>query len=312
VCAEVRPDVAFIEAEPFSLPAFQWSFALRKLGVPFGLQCYENIDRELPPPIRWLRSRVLRDAAFVAARSETAGRLVRAWGACGVVDLAPPAVPGWDLVPMTPQRTFTIGYAGRLVESKGLWDLLGAVRKLPAPVQLLLIGNGELRGQLDGQPIPGSTVRVLDGLSHSQMPSAYAQVDVLVLPSRTTPTWKEQFGRVIVEALWCGVPVVGSSSGEIPWLVELTKGGLVFPEGDQEALASRLRELREQSELRGKLAAAGRANVVRLFSVPAATDALEGMLMGACDRVADGPGAFTAYAPRGAAPHASTLRGHAT
>ena len=64
------------------------------------------------------------------------------------------------------------------------------------------------------------------------MAAGYAQLDVLVLPSHTTPTWKEQFGRVIVEALWCGVPVVGSDSGEIPWLIELTGGGLVFPEGD--------------------------------------------------------------------------------
>ncbi len=55
---------------------------------------------------------------------------------------------------------------------------------------------------------------------------------MLALPSRTTPTWKEQFGRVIVEALWCGVPVVGSDSGEIPWLIELTGGGLTFPEGE--------------------------------------------------------------------------------
>jgi len=66
-------------------------------------------------------------------------------------------------------------------------DLLGAVRSLLAPVDLLLIGAGELREQLAGQPIPGSQVRVLEGLNHDQMASGYAQMDVLVLPSRTTP-----------------------------------------------------------------------------------------------------------------------------
>ncbi len=100
-------------------------------------------------------------------------------------------------------------------------------------------------------------MRVLDGLAHDQMAAGYAQLDVLVLPSRTTPTWKEQFGRVIVEALWCGVPVVGSDSGEIPWLIGLTGGGLVFPEGDSEALAGRLSELREAPALRERLALAG-------------------------------------------------------
>jgi glycosyltransferase involved in cell wall biosynthesis len=281
LCAEVRPDVAFVEAEPYSLAATQWRLALTRLGIPFGVQCYENIDRQLPLPARRLRSRVLRDAAFVAARSDSAERLVRAWGARGEVGLAPPAVPDWQSAPSAPERSFTVGYAGRLVESKGLTDLLEAVRGLDAPVELLLIGDGELRAQLEGQPIPGSRVKVLDGLTHAQMADGYAQLDVLVLPSRTTPTWKEQFGRVIVEALSCGVPVVGSDSGEIPWLIALTGGGLTFPEGDHRALARELQRLRESPALGRRLAAAGRAAVARLFSVPAATDSLERLLVGA-------------------------------
>jgi glycosyltransferase involved in cell wall biosynthesis len=284
-----RPDVAFVEAEPFSLAATQWDRALERLGVPFGVQCAENIDRHLPLPVRALRSRVLRDAAFVAARSDSAARLARAWGARGEVALAPHAVPLWQDVPAPGERPFTVGYAGRLVPSKGLLDLLAAVRRLQAPVELLMIGDGEQRAELEGQPIPGSRVRILDDLSHEQMASGYAQLDVLALPSHTTPTWKEQFGRVIVEALWCGVPVVGSDSGEIPWLIELTGGGLVFPEGDSEALAARLTELREQPELRRELARAGRAAVERLFSVPAATDALERLLLGALPQRSGAP-----------------------
>jgi glycosyltransferase involved in cell wall biosynthesis len=281
LAARAYPDVAFVEAEPYALAATQWGRALARLGVPFGVQCYENIDRPLPPPVRRLRARVLRDAAFVAARSETAAGLARAWGARGEVGLAPPAVPAWESGPAARTQAdavFTVGYAGRLVESKGLLDLLGAVRALRAPVELLLVGNGEQRVQLEGQPIPGGRVRVLDDVAHDQMAGAYARFDVLVLPSRTTAKWKEQFGRVVVEALWCGVPVVGSDSGEIPWLIELTGGGLVFPEGDREALAARLNALRDSPELRGQLARRGRAAVERLFTVPAATDALERLL----------------------------------
>jgi glycosyltransferase involved in cell wall biosynthesis len=280
--ARRAPDVGFVEAEPFSLAAAQWGFAFKRAGIPFGVQCYENIDRAFPAPLRRLRGRVLSDAAFVAARSDTAGRLARQWGARGEVALAPPAVPDWPGARSeSAPRPFTVGYAGRLVQSKGLADLLAAVRTLSAPVELLLIGDGELRAELDGEAIPGSSVRVLSGIGHDQMPDAYAQLDVLVLPSRTTPTWKEQFGRVIVEALWCGVPVVGSDSGEIPWLIGLTEGGLVFAEGDSGALAGRLLELREQPELRRRLAENGRAAVARLFSVPAATDPLERLLAGA-------------------------------
>jgi glycosyltransferase involved in cell wall biosynthesis len=280
VCADVKPDVAFIEEEPYSLPATQWGRAFKRLDIPFGVQCYENIDRGLPPVVGRLRSRVLRDAAFVAARSDSAARLARLWGAAGEVAFAPPAIPSWEQVAASAEaRPFTVGYAGRLVERKGLLDLLAAVRRLDAPVQLLLIGNGDLREQLEGEPIPGSRVRILDALSHDRMASGYTQLDVLVMPSHTTPTWKEQFGRAIVEALWCGVPVVGSDSGEIPWLIGLTEGGLVFPEGDVEALARLLAELRGSAQLRSELAQRGRTAVERLFSVPAATDRLEDLLV---------------------------------
>jgi glycosyltransferase involved in cell wall biosynthesis len=278
IVARLRPEVAFVEAEPFSFSATQWSLALARAGVPFGVQCAENIDRRLPAPVRWMRSRVLRKAAFVAARSDTAGKLARSWGARGEVELAPHAVPLWDDVPAPGARPFTVGYAGRLVPSKGLGDLLAAVRRLKAPVELVMIGDGETRAELEGQEIPGSNVRILDDLSHEQMAAGYAQLDVLALPSHTTPTWKEQFGRVIVEALWCGVPVVGSDSGEIPWLIELTGGGLVFPEGDDARLAEQLQRLRDDPALRAELAARGRAQVERLFLVSAATDPLERML----------------------------------
>jgi len=221
---------------------------------------------------------VLRYAAFVAARSPAAAAIARSWGAGGAVEWCPYAVPAWPPGQTPPARTFTVGYAGRLVESKGLPDLVAAVRRLEAPVELLLLGDGPLRGQLAGQPIPGSTVRVLDALGHEQMPSGYAQIDVLVLPSRTTPTWSEQFGRVIAEALWCGRPVVGSSSGSIPRLLELTGGGLVFPEGDVSALAEQLGRLREDPALRRRLARDGEAAARRLFSVAAATDPLERLL----------------------------------
>jgi glycosyltransferase involved in cell wall biosynthesis len=306
VCRGVNPSVAFIEAEPYALAAAQWGRAFARLDIPFGVQCYENIDRPLPLPVRRLRARVLRDAAFVAARSESAARLARSWGACGEVDLAPPAVPSWQDAPASgvgEPRAFTVGYAGRLVERKGLDDLLAAVRTLEAPVEMLLIGNGEIRDRLEGQAIPGSRLRVLDGLTHDQMASGYAQLDVLVVPSHTTPTWKEQFGRVIVEALWCGVPVVGSDSGEIPWLIGLTGGGLVFPEGDVEALAGALNRLRHSAQLREQLASTGREAVERLFSVAAATDRLERMLVHAAEsRQAPLPGAAGAGQPGEPAP----------
>ncbi len=263
--------------------ALQWYGALTRLQIPFGVQCDENFDRPLPDVVRRWRRRVLTRAAFVAARSPSAAGMgvVRRWGARGRVGVAPHAMPEWTVAPHVDAPTFTVGYAGRLVSEKGLDDLLAAVRQLAAPVELIVVGDGPRRGTLEHQQIPGSRVRVLDGFSHESMAQAYAQMDVLVLPSRTTPTWKEQFGRVLVEASWCGVPVVGSDSGEIPWVIGETGGGLIFPEGDVAALRECLDRLRADPQLRRELASSGRDSVAARFAVPAATDRLEQLLLGA-------------------------------
>jgi glycosyltransferase involved in cell wall biosynthesis len=178
---------------------------------------------------------------------------------------------------------FTVGFAGRLIEEKGIWDLIAACRRLDEPVRLLLVGDGPLRSALADLDLPGE-VRIWSGLSHERMPDAYAEMDVLVLPSRTTATWAEQFGRVLVEALWCGVPVIGSNSGEIPWVIGATGGGRLFSEGNEEALAAVLRELQNDPEERRLLAERGRAAVDRMFSVEACAEALHETLIAVTER----------------------------
>ncbi|MDP3047288.1 MAG: glycosyltransferase, partial [Chloroflexota bacterium] len=88
--------------------------------------------------------------------------------------------------------------------------------------------------------------------------------DCLVLPSLTRVNWKEQFGRVLVEAMACQVPVVGSDSGEIPNLVG--DGGLIVPEGNVGALAGALRRLRDGPVLCASLGMAGRARVLARYT----------------------------------------------
>ena len=56
----------------------------------------------------------------------------------------------------------------------------------------------------------------------------------------TAAGWKEQFGHVLIEAMACKVPVIGSDSGEIPNVIG--EAGLVFPEGNVEELSDRLRQ----------------------------------------------------------------------
>ena len=279
VLSEAAPAVAFLEEETFSVPAFQWGVACWRRRIPFGVQADENLDRPLPLPARLMRAWTLRHASFVAARSPKAKEMVERWGARGRVEVIPHAVPLWETVPRTgSDGPFTIGFAGRFVEEKGLRDLVSAADQLTGQTRLLLTGNGPMRDELSSIAHNGLEVEVVSDISHDDMATAYARMDVLVLPSRTTPTWAEQFGRVLVEALWCGVPVIGSDSGEIPWVITSTGGGLVFPEGDVAALADRIGVLRANPAQREALARAGRESVERLFGVEAVGRRLDDVL----------------------------------
>lgn len=282
--AEVRPDAAFIEAEPTSVPAFQWGRALRRMNVPFGVQADENLDRSYPLPARLTRRWCLSYAAFVAARSPAAAALVRKFSADTPVPLIPHHVPPWEAPPAPRREVFVIGYAGRFVPEKGLDVLIDAAAGLQG-VTLRFVGNGPIREDLRIRAAASAVELDMDTtVTPETMPAAYASFDVLVLPSRSTSTWAEQFGRVLVEALWCGVPIVGSDSGEIPWVIGSTGGGMVVPEGDVRALREVLGRLRDAPALRSELAARGREQVRARFSVESVARGLDAALRAALVR----------------------------
>jgi glycosyltransferase involved in cell wall biosynthesis len=104
---------------------------------------------------------------------------------------------------------------------------------------------------------------------HEQTPEYLSAFDVLVLPSETQPNWKEQFGRVVIEAMACGTPVVGSDSGEIPKLIADTGGGLIFTERQPQELAGQLAKLVRDPALRAELAARGRQAAGSRYALPA-------------------------------------------
>lgn len=278
---EVRPDAAFVEAEPTSVPALQWGWALRRAGVPWGVQADENLDRRHPAPARLIRRWCLSNAAYVATRSPGAAELMRSFHAAVPTPLVPHHVPPWNAPTVAPRERFVVGYAGRFVAEKGLDVLVDAVSGL-AGVTLCLVGNGPLREELRARAAQRAVDLQIDtGVAPEQMAAAYARFDVLVLPSRSTPAWEEQFGRVLVEAMWCGVPVVGSDSGEIPWVIASTGGGMIVPEGDAGTLREVLRRLRDTPALRRQLAAHGRENAQARFSVEAVARDLDAALVAA-------------------------------
>ncbi|MGL4648005.1 MAG: glycosyltransferase, partial [Caldilineaceae bacterium] len=167
-----------------------------------------------------------------------------------------------------PSPTLRIGYAGGLLPEKGVDLLLRASSRLAGDWSLDLIGEGAERpalAQLAGELGIADRTRFVGRVNSAQMPGFYRNLDVLVLPSRTRPNWKEQFGRVLIEAMACGVVVVGSRSGEIPQVIG--EAGLTFAEENVEELAACLLLLQTQPALRGAMAAAGRARVLAHYTM---------------------------------------------
>ncbi|MFZ4713416.1 MAG: glycosyltransferase [Bacteriovoracaceae bacterium] len=157
-----------------------------------------------------------------------------------------------------------LGFLGRLTSEKGLLTLLKALDLLSMPVELIVAGNGNLKEMLMKHP----KVRYLGVLPHKEAHHFYENIDFLVLPSETTPFWKEQFGRVLVEAMARGKVPLGSSSGAIPEV--LGKIGLktVFKERSVEDLVTKIEALyleSQQTEWDENIKV-WRANNERLFS----------------------------------------------
>lgn len=128
-------------------------------------------------------------------------------------------------------KTKVIGYVGRFVFEKGIKDLVSAFRLINLDAVLLFIGDGDLRDYLINlkQELPNK-VFILPTQSQKDLAKFYKIMDILVLPSKTTDRWKEQYGRVIIEAMSSGVLVIGSNSGAIPEIIN--NSGFVFEEGD--------------------------------------------------------------------------------
>ena len=240
VLQRLRPDAVIIEEEAFSITAWRWARAARHLDVPYAVQSAENLERRLPVVVRWWERRVLSRCAWVMARSPEAARRSMRHGASSAPDRVAVVAHGIDAVSTSePEaRHGVVGFVGRFSEAKGVLDLLEVARRSP-DLHFEFAGDGPLRDVIEDGP---ANVRWRGSLSPHDLSDFYQSVSVLAVPSRTTATWSEQFGRVIIEAQAHGTPVVAFDSGEIPWVASETAVRLVA-EGDLDSLQRELREM---------------------------------------------------------------------
>jgi glycosyltransferase involved in cell wall biosynthesis len=272
ILREIRPDVVHIDEEPYNLATFLAMRAARRVQAKTLFFTWQNILRRYPPPFSWMEAYVLHHANYAIAGSMQAKAVLHAKKYSGRVRIIPQFGVDPDMfrpIAQSPDRhpIFRIGYVGRLVEEKGCDLLLEAVARLEGAWDLHLLGSGPERINLEARARQlriASRVYFHIPLPSTKMPAFYQKLDVLVLPSLTRPNWKEQFGRVLIEAMACQVPVIGSSCGEIPNVIG--DAGLVFPEGDISVLHEQLGRLRDHPALRLELGKRGRERVLERFT----------------------------------------------
>ncbi len=266
-----KPEIVHIDEEPYNLATFQAMRLSKKAGARALFFTWQNLLRRYPPPFSWMERYNLKSAAYAIAGNREGKEVLRAKGYRGRVAVIPQFGVDPEIYKPHAQEKreggFCIGCIGRLVEEKGVDLLLHALSGLPGEWRLHILGSGPQKGRLQSlvQEL-GLKERVIfdPPIPSPGMPDYYHGLDLLVLPSRTRPHWKEQFGRVLIEAMASGVPVVGSNSGEIPQVIGDT--GLIFPEDDALALREAIEKIRGDEKLRQRLARAGRERVLERYT----------------------------------------------
>ena len=279
-----RPHIIYAEEEPDSLAALQIALA-RRIVYPrakLALFSWQNVNRPKRWYVRWVLQMTLRASDAMLCANQTGPSVLRQQGYMGPVEILP--AYGVDMQLFKPchslasdRQSFVVGYVGRLSPEKGIDLLISAFSQLcqgigsgtrpRKSVELRIVGDGPERRRLGEQvQQEGLTnhVRFVGAVSPLETAKHMCQMDALILPSRSTPVWQEQFGRVLVEAMACKVPVIGADSGAIPEVIGDT--GLVFPEDDTVALTARLRQLIESPTMWHDFAERGYDRVRTFYS----------------------------------------------
>ncbi|WP_278235259.1 glycosyltransferase [Isoptericola sp. AK164] len=298
-------DVVDVHEEPFALATAEVLALVRLRAAlsrrpppPLVLYSAQNIAKRYPWPFRTLERAALRSAAGISVCNDRAGRILREKGARGVVATIPLGVElpgrasgtGRAAQEASAPELVRVGYAGRLAPHKGVPTLLEAV-DADERLHLEIAGDGPLRDQVTEAADRSARVQWHGPLSGPALAEFYRGLDLLAVPSVDTPGWVEQFGRVAVEAMASGVPVVASRSGALPDVVgddddpdADPAGGLLVPPGDTDALRAALLRVGTEPGLADRLRA-GALERARSCSWPRVAARYDRLY----SRVVDGP-----------------------
>jgi glycosyltransferase involved in cell wall biosynthesis len=268
-----QPDIVHVDEEPYNLAAWHALHHARRAGAKALFFSWQNLNRRYPPPFSWGERWVLDHVDYGLMGTESAAAVWREKGYRGRMAVVPQFGVDPELFQPSAASSqpsghpFTIGYVGRLVSEKGIDLLIQAAARLSGEWRLRVIGSGPARGELGALAKRlGTAGRIewIEWIASTEMPEQYRRLDAVVLPSITCTNWKEQFGRVLTEAMASGIPVIGSDSGAIPDIIG--SAGFIVPEANVDALTDALCRLQKDAVLRAECAAKGRARVLAQFT----------------------------------------------
>jgi glycosyltransferase involved in cell wall biosynthesis len=285
VLRDFQPDVVHIEEEPQALITFE-TIALQRAFAPRAtvtLFSWDNLLRRRRFPLHSLKRRLrrhsLRRVAAVICGNRRAAELLRGEGYFrGPIEVLPQY--GLDVNEHQPGTepelrrelglgdNIVVGYVGRLVPEKGLRLLIAALARLQSfPWKLLLVGAGPLEEEikLDWMTKFPSRIVLVPTIPYECVAGYLRCSDVFVLPSYSMPSWMEQFGLSLAQAMMLGIACIGSSSGAIPEV--LGPDGLIFEERNTEELTRTLEALLRSRAVREQDGARGREFALRNYTL---------------------------------------------
>ena len=273
-------DAVFAWEEPYVVAGAQLAAWTPRNSV-FSFLTFQNIRKRYPPPFSWLERYTLErsDGWFYSGHSvyevqrDTPGYRDRParLGPLGVdLELFKPDADARRRVRQTlgfgDDGPPVIGYVGRFVPEKGLHFLMRVLDRLRPAWRALFLGGGEMESDIQrwAEKHPGR-VRVVSA-PHDRVPEYVNAFDLLCAPSETARHWREQFGRMLIEAFACAIPVIGSDSGEIPYVIG--DAGLVAREGDEAAWSLAIERLLVEADARRELGARGLDRATKVYAWP--------------------------------------------
>lgn len=170
------------------------------------------------------------------------------------------------------EEQLKIGTIARLVEEKGVFDVISCAESLGNQFQFEVIGEGEQRPELTNQAPANVTFH--GAVDNDSIPNYLSNFDIYFQPSK-----HEGLCMTVIEAMACGLPVVASSVGGITESVVPGETGYLCEAGDIECFCNRLQQLRADPDLRNEMGAAGRHRVQARYSQAVLVDRFEQVLM---------------------------------